>query len=208
MVARSALMIIFYTMNSISPNMHKIILMLKETGLPYTVQKLEKQSNGKLPDAFLAINPNATVPAIHDQENGAIIFESGAILHYLAEKSGKYLPTDLKARGDAFKWLMFEVANMGPTMGELFYYLLHAADEIAEVHLQRYRDKVAQLCLILENQLEGKDYLCGEYSIADMALYPWYKVLEDMADVKLDNYPKLGHWAALIGQRPAASITL
>lgn len=197
-------MIILYMMQSASPNILKITMMLKETGFPYTVRQLEKQSNGELPEEFLAINPNATVPAIVDQDNGAVIFESGAILHYLAEKSGKYLPTDLKARGAALKWLMFEVANMGPTMGELFYYMLHAADDIADVHLQRYKDKVAQFCTILDLQLEGGEYLCGEYSIADIALYPWYDVLEDMADVKLSAYPKLGNWAAMISKRPAA----
>lgn len=198
-------MIILYTMQSASPNIRKISMMLKETGLQYSVKQMEKQSNGELPNEFLAINPNATVPAILDQDNGAIIFESGAILHYLAEKSGKYLPYDLKARGAALKWLMFEVANMGPTMGELFYYMLHAADEIADVHLQRYKDKVAQFCTILDLQLEEGEYLCGKYSIADIAFYPWYDVLEEMADVNLNNYPRLGNWAAMISKRPAAT---
>lgn len=197
-------MIILYTMQSASPNILKISMMLKETALPYTVKQMEKQSNGQLPEEFLAINPNATVPAILDQDNGAVIFESGAILHYLAEKSGKCLPADLKHRGAALKWLMFEVANMGPTMGELYYYMLQAVDEVADVHLQRYKDKVARFCTILDRQLEGGGYLCGEYSIADIALYPWYGVLEDMADVNLKDYPKLNGWATMISKRHAA----
>ena len=197
-------MIILYTMLSTSPNIRKITMMLNEAGLPYAVERFEKGGDGKLPDNFLAINPNGTVPAILDKENGMVVFESGAILHYLAEKSGKYLPADLKARSETMKWLMFEVANMGPTMGELHHYMLHAADEIADVHLQRYKDKVAQFCKILDRQLEGGEYLCGEYSIADIALYPWYGILEDMADVNLNDYPRLKNWAAMIGKRPAA----
>lgn len=200
-------MIILYTMLSASPNIRKISMMLNEVGLPYSVHKFEKQSDGKLPDDFLAINPNGTVPAILDEDNGAVLFESGAILYYLAEKSGKLLPPDLKTRAEAVKWLMFEVANMGPTMGELYHYMLRASDELADVHLQRYKDKVAQFCAILDLQLQGREFLCGEYSIADIALYPWYGVLEDMADVNLQNYPHLGEWASRIGQRAAAKST-
>lgn len=200
-------MIILYTMLSSSPNIRKISMMLHETGLPNAVQKFERGSDGKLPDDFLAINPNGTVPAILDEDNDAVLFESGAILHYLAEKSGKLLPASLKARGEAVKWLMFEAANMGATMGELYHYMLRASDEIADVHLQRYKDKVAQFCSILERQLEGREYLCGEYCIADIALYPWYDVLEDMADVDLSDYPNLKNWANRIGKRPAAIAT-
>jgi len=196
-------MIILYTMLSSSPNIRKISIMLNEAGLPYGVRKFERQSDGHLPEDFLAINPNGTVPAILDEDNGAVLFESGAILHYLAEKSGKHLPADLKTRGEAVKWLMFEAANMGATMGELYHYMLRAADEIAEVHLQRYKDKVAQFCAILEGQLQGREFLCGEYSIADMALYPWTAVLEDMADVSLNEYPNLKDWANRISRRPA-----
>ena len=200
-------MIILYTMQSASPNIRKITLMLHETGLPYAVKQIEKQDNGKLPDEFLAINPNATVPAVLDEDNGAVLFESGAILHYLADKSGKFLSSELKLRGEVVKWLMFEVANMGPVMGELYHYLLQGSDEIAEIHLQRYRDKVAQFCSILDRQCAGREYLGVEYSIADIALYPWYGVLEDMAEVKLSEYPNLKNWADRISQRVAAQAT-
>jgi GST-like protein len=197
-------MIILYTMLSASPNIRKITMMLNETGLPYTVHKFDKQADGKLPDDFLAINPNGTVPAILDKDNGAVLFESCAILYYLAEKSGKLLPAELKARGEVMKWLMFESANMGATMGELYYYLLQAKDELADVHLQRYKDKITQFCSIMDRQLEEVAYFFDEYSIADIALYPWYGVLEDMADVTLNDYPNLQQWANKIRQRPAA----
>ena len=197
-------MIILYTMLSASPNIRKITMMLNEAGLPYIVHKFEKQADGKLPDDFLAINPNGTVPAILDNENGAILFESCAILYYLAEKSGKLLPAELTARAEVMKWLMFEAANVGAAMGELYYYLLQATDELADVHLQRYKDKITKFCSIMDRQFENVEYLGGEYSIADIALYPWYDVLEDMADVTLKDYPHLKKWANTISQRPAA----
>jgi GSH-dependent disulfide-bond oxidoreductase len=197
-------MIILYTLLSASPNIRKITVMLHETGLPYTIKKIERAIDGKLPADFLAINPNATVPAIQDEDNGAVIFESAAILHYLAEKSGKFLPADLKARGEVMKWLIFEAANMGPTMGELYHYMLRADDDLPEMHLQRYKDKVAQFCAVLEGQLEGREYLGGDYSIADIVLYPWSDILEDMADVNLADYPRLKNWASRIATRPAA----
>lgn len=197
-------MIILYTMLSSSPNIRKISMMLNEAGLPHKVHKFERQVDGKLPADFLAINPNGTVPAILDEDNGAVLFESAAILYYLAEKSGKLLPAELKDKGEAMKWLIFEAANMGATMGELYHYMLRAADELADVHLQRYKDKVAQFCSILDLQLQGRDYLCGEYSIADIALFPWTAVLEDMADVNLGDYPNLNSWSNRVSQRPAA----
>lgn len=200
-------MIVLYTLLSSSPNIRKISMMLEETGLPYTVHKFERQVDGALPDDFMAINPNGTVPAILDKANDMVLFESAAILYYLAEKSGKLLSADLKARAEAMKWLIFEAANMGPTMGELYHYLLRASDELAEVHLLRYKDKIAQFCAILDRQLAHRDFLCGELSIADIALFPWYAVLEDMAEVNLNEYPNLGKWAERIGQRRSAKVS-
>lgn len=196
-------MIIFYTTNSASPNMQKISILLQEIGLPHSVKRVEKQSDGKLPSEFVAINPNGTLPAIVDQDTGATVFESGAILYYLAEKTKKLLPADLKSRGEVIKWLMFEVANMGPVMGELYHYMLLEEDEISDAHLQRYKDKLAGYCALLERQLDGREYLCGGYSIADIALYPWSVIVEDMAEISLGDYPNLKNWASGIGNRPA-----
>ncbi len=197
-------MIVFYRLLSASPNIRKISMLLNETGLPFRVKNIEGHGDGNFADDFLTISPNGTVPAILDEDNGAMLFESGAILYYLAEKSGCLLPAEITERSQVMKWLMFEVANMGPTMGELFHYLLKASDEIAEVHLQRYKHKVAQFCALMDRELHGREYLCGAYSIADIALYPWCRVLEDMADINLLDYPKLNHWAKKISQRPAA----
>ncbi len=194
-------MIVFYRLQSNSPNMRKISLMLRETGLSYT----EKYpGDEKFADEFQTVSPNATYPAIRDEGNGVVLFETGAILYYLAEKSARLLPTDLKTRAETMKWLMFEAANMGPIMGELYHYAVKATDAIADSHVQRYKDKIARFCTILNTRLEQRDYLCGEYSIADVALYPWHVALEDMADVSLNDYPHLAQWASRISQRDAA----
>lgn len=197
-------MIIFYTMHSESPNIRKISIMLEEIGLPYTVKHVEKQSNGEFAADFVAINPNATVPAIVDTDTGTTLFESGAILYYLAEKTRKLLPTNLQDRAEVVKWLMFEVANMCPAMVELYHYILIDSGGIPDAVLQRYKDKLARYCSILNRQLDGREYLCGEYSIADIALYPWSVILEDMAEIDLRDYPNLKNWAIAIGNRSAA----
>lgn len=200
-------MIIFYTMHSESPNIRKISIMLAEIGLPYTVKRVEKQSNGEFAADFVAINPNATVPAIVDTDTGITLFESGAILYYLAEKTRKLLPTNLKDRAEVVKWLMFEVANMCPAMVELYHYMLIGSEEIPDAILQRYKGKLVRYCSILNQQLDGREYLCGEYSIADIALYPWSVILEDMAEINLGNYPNLKNWATAIGNRSAVQPT-
>jgi len=199
-------MIELYTMSSMSPNVRKIFIMLGETGLPYNIRHLKKQSNGKLPDDYSSINPNATVPAIIDRETGSVIFESAAILHYLAEKTRILLPAGLKERGEVMKWLMFEAANMGPVAGELYHYMLMDADEIQDAHVQRYKDKLARYCAILDRQLDGRSYLCGEYSIADIALYPWSAIFEDMAEIDLEDFHNLKNWIDTVSSRPAVHL--
>ncbi len=198
-------MIIFYRLPSESPNMRKISIMLAETALPHIIRILEKQTDGKYPEEFAAINPNTTFPTIVDQDNGAVIFESSAILYYLAQKSNTLLPASLKDRGETMKWLVFEAANVGPVMGELYHYLLASHEEISEAHLQRYKDKLAHYCSMLDRQLASHDYLGGAYSIADIALFPWTVILEDMADIRLANYLHLASWAQRISRRPAVS---
>lgn len=196
-------MITLYSKGSASPNIRKISTMLYEIDLPFTVCRVEKQADGKFADEFLAINPNATVPAIVDHDTDTMLFESGAILQYLAEKTNKLLPAAHPARGEVIKWVMFEAANVGPTVGELFHYMLLDSNEVADVHLQRYKDKLARHCAILDQQLNKGTYLVDEFSIADIALYPWTVVMEDMAEISLGDYPNLQQWADTISQRPA-----
>ncbi|MHB1676629.1 MAG: glutathione S-transferase family protein [Sulfuriferula sp.] len=196
-------MIIFYRIYSDSPNIRKISIMLEEIGLPYTIQFVDKQSDGSFAKDFLAISPNATVPAIVDTENSATLFESGAILYYLAEKTQKLLPASLEERAEVVKWLMFEVANMCPAMVDLYHYMLADTGDTPDSFFQRYKDKLVRYCAILNQQLEGREYLCKEYSIADIALYPWTAILEDMAEINLSDFPNLNNWAVNISKRLA-----
>jgi len=201
-------MIVFYRIPGDSPNMRKVALMLNETALPHTIRQVERQDNGQLAEDFRRINPNATVPAITDQDTGVTLFESGAILHYLAEKTGQLLPTNIQTRAEAMKWLMFEVANVGPTMLEAYHYLLTDTGELPAAVLQRYKAKLAHFGTILDQQLAGRDFLCGEYSIADIALYPWTLIWEDMSDVNPTTYPHLHKWMSTISARPATQAAL
>lgn len=179
--------------------------MLNEISLPYTVHLVDKHSGGKFADDFIAISPNAMVPAIIDTDTGTSLFESGAILYYLADKTKKLMPVDLHGRAEVVKWLMFEVANMGPLMIEIHHYLLTDHGLNSDLILQRYKDQLVRHCAILERQLDGREFLCGEYSIADIALYPWSVILEDMAEINLGDYHNLKNWAAAIGNRSAVT---
>ena len=192
-------MIIFYRILSESPNIEKVSLMLKETGLDHEV-KMVNTHDGV--DAELAaISPNGTFPAIVDTDTGATVFESGAILHYLAEKSGMLLPSNGKDRAESMKWLMFEVSNVSPIMLELYHYLLNDAGDLPAFVFDRYKNMLRQFCRILEIQLNQRDYLAGEFSIADIALYPWMVTLEDMAEINVEDYPNLNRWTASIQRR-------
>ena len=203
-------MIIFFRIPSESPNMRKISLMLEETALPYVVKFVEPRKSGKsevLDAEFAKISPNGTTPAIVDTDTGTTLFESGAILYFLAEKSGKLLPSNLKVRADVIKWLMFEVANVCPTMIELHHYVMNNSGELPDAIFQRYKNRLAQYCSILDEQLEGREYLTGQYSIADVALYPWTVTLEDMAEINLGDYPNLNNWAKAISKRSTTQRT-
>lgn len=194
-------MIIFFRIPSESPNMRKISLMLEETALPYVVKFVEPRKGGVLDTEFAKISPNGTTPAIVDTDTGATLFESGAILYFLAEKSGKLLPSNLGVRADVIKWLMFEAANVCPTMIELHHYVMNDTGTIPDAIFQRYKNRLAQYCSILDKQLEDREYLAGQYSIADIALYPWMVTLEDMAEINLDDYANMNGWTQAISKR-------
>ena len=200
-------MIIFFRIPSESPNMGKISLMLEETAMPYVVKFVEPRKNEVLDAEFAKISPNGTTPAIVDTDTGVTLFESGAILYFLAEKSGKLLPSNLRVRADVIKWLMFEVANVCPTMIELHHYVMNDSGGLPDAILQRYKNRLAQYCSILDKQLEDREYLAGQYSIADIALYPWTVALEDMADISLVDFPNLNNWVKEISKRSATQRT-
>jgi GST-like protein len=196
-------MITLFRLPGASPNVQKVTIMLEETGLPYRAETVERL-RGALPEgAYAEVSPNGTIPAIRDDDTGAALFESAAILHYLAEKSGLFLPADPKARADVMKWLLFEAANLCPTLIELYHCLMDVAGDIPDSIPARLRDRVRRHCGIVEAQLAAGPYLCGDYSIADIALYPWTAVLSDLAEIDLADYPKIAAWAEIMKARPA-----
>jgi len=196
-------MITFYRIANHSPNIRKVSMMLAETGIPHETRIVERR-DGELVDEYLSINPNATVPAIVDDVAGITLFESAAILSYLAESSGLLLPTDVHQKAEVVNWLIFEAANIGPVVAEIFHYMMQMEDELADVHMRRYQKKLARFCEIIDQRLKDREYLCGDFSIADIALYPWTAVFEDLADVSLTSYPNLLSWAKRIEERPSA----
>jgi len=191
-----------------TPNGYKIAIALEELGLPYSVRQI---SLGKLEQKepwFLAINPNGRIPAIVDHDNGDFaVFESGAILIYLAEKTGRLLPTEPKARSHVFQWLMFQMAGVGPMMGQANVFFRYAPEKI-QYAIDRYQREVRRLFEVLEKQLAASQYIAGnEYSIADIAHYPWVKG-HDWSGVSIEGLPQLKRWMDLVAARPAVKKAL
>jgi len=186
-----------------TPNGWKASVALEELGLPYTVRPI---SLGKLEQKepwFLEINPNGRVPAIIDHDNGDFaVFESGAILVYLAEKTGKLLPTDARARSRVMQWLMFQMGGVGPMMGQANVFFRYAPEKIPYA-IERYQRESRRLFEVLERQLKDHPYIANdEYSIADIALWCWVAGYE-WSGVSIDGLPGLKRWLDLIGARPA-----
>ena len=175
--------------------------MLQETGIAYTPVEIDMHNDIEGINNLSSINPNKTVPIIKDDETNAIVFESNAILFYLAEKSNLLLPTSELERSEVMKWLVFEAANFGAMMGELYYYLLKSPNELSNSHLQRYKDKMMTYCSMLDHQLNDSDFICDEFSIADIAYFPWTVILEDLADININNYPNMKKWAETMTNR-------
>ncbi len=186
-----------------TPNGYKVVIALEELGLRYSVRQI---SLGKLEQKepwFLAINPNGRIPAIVDHGNGDFpVFESGAILIYLAEKTGRLLPTEPKSRSQVMQWLMFQMAGVGPMMGQANVFFRYAPEKI-QYAIDRYQREVRRLFEVLEKQLAGHQYIAGdEYSIADIAHYPWVKG-HDWSGVSIEGLPQLKRWMDLVAARPA-----
>lgn len=188
-------MIHFYRILSNSPNILKIVIMLQETGLDYVEVMVDPHDHAdEKPDLF-AISPHGTVPAIRDDKTGVALFESAAILYYLAEKTGRFLPKDLNRRAEAMKWLFIEAGNVSPLIGTIRHLMLDTYGEMSESALERNQKFLAEYCGLMDRQLDGREYLAEEYSIADMALFPWVVTFEDMADITLSDYPHLQAWS-------------
>ncbi|HXJ36248.1 MAG TPA: glutathione S-transferase N-terminal domain-containing protein [Candidatus Eisenbacteria bacterium] len=186
-----------------TPNGHKVSIMLEELGLPYQVRAIQLQEDEQKEPWYEKLNPNGRIPTIVDHDNGDFaVFESGAILIYLAEKTGSaLLPKDPKQRSRVLQWLMFQMSGVGPMQGQAHVFVRYAPERI-EYAIKRYTDEVKRLYTILDKQLRGRDYLCDEYSIADIATWPWVRI-HFWADVSIDDLPDLQRWRDRIRERPA-----
>lgn len=193
-------MIDLYT--AATPNGKKISIMLEETGLSYKVHHLDLSNLEQKQEWFLEINPNGRIPAIIDRDNDDFsVFESGAILIYLAEKTGKFLPADEKGRSIVIQWLMFQMSAIGPMQGQLNVFYRYAPEKI-EYAIKRYTNETNRLYSVLDRRLKDNKFLAGEYSIADIATWPWINAYE-WAGLDLESYQNLKRWFELLGERPA-----
>jgi len=184
-----------------TPNGRKASIMLEEVGLPYNVHKIDITKNDQFTPEYIAINPNSKIPAIIDQDTDITVFESGAILIYLAEKAGKLLPPDQKDRFQVLEWLMFQMGSVGPMFGQLNHFKRYAPEKIPYA-IARYEKETLRLYGVLDKQLANHQFICGDYSIADIATYPWVAIYE-FQGLTLDEYPNLKRWVETLQQRPA-----
>lgn len=185
-----------------TPNGWKASIALEELGLPYELHHLDFSKREQKSEAFLRINPNGRIPAIVDRDNDSFaVFESGAILLYLADKTGKLLPRDPKLQSVALQWLFFQVGGVGPMQGQAFYFSFYA-DEKVPMAIERYMSETKRLYSVLDGRLAEQPYLAGEYSVADIANFPWVHCAEQTG-IALSDFPQLAAWHARILERPA-----
>ena len=193
-------MIDLYT--AATPNGHKVSIALEELGLPYTLRVLDLARSEQKAPAFLAINPNGRIPAIVDRgADDFAVFESGAILIYLAEKTGRLMPADAKGRSRVLQWLMFQMGGIGPMMGQANVFFRYFPEKIPAV-IDRYQGESKRLFRVLDGQLKDHEYLAGDYSIADIANWAWVRT-HRWSGVDMDDLPHLRRWRDAIRARPA-----
>ncbi|HEX4327236.1 MAG TPA: glutathione binding-like protein [Burkholderiales bacterium] len=189
-----------------TPNGHKITMFLEEAGLPYKIVPVNISKGEQFEPAFLKISPNNRMPAIVDhapvgQKEPVSVFESGAILLYLAEKSGKFMPKDLPGRVEVLQWLFWQMGGLGPMAGQNHHFSQYAPEKIPYA-IDRYVRETARLYAVLNKRLADREFVAGEYSIADMAAYPWV-VPHTRQGQKLEDFPHLKRWFDAIRARPA-----
>ncbi len=189
-----------------TPNGHKITMFLEETGTPYRVVPVNISTGDQFKPEFLAISPNNRIPAIVDTEPGdgggpVSVFESGAILVYLAEKTGKFLPRDPRGRREVMQWLFWQMGGLGPMAGQNHHFVQYAPERIPYA-MDRYVRETSRLYKVMDNRLSDREFLAGDYSIADMASYPWV-VPWKRQQQNLDDFPNLRRWFDTIRARPA-----
>jgi len=190
-----------------TPNGHKVSLFLEEAGLPYKIFPVDITQNDQFKPDFLKISPNNRIPAIVDNDpvdggEPISLFESGAILLYLAEKTGKFIPQDLRGRQEALQWLFWQMGGLGPMAGQNHHFNRFAKEKIPYA-IKRYVDETTRLYGVLDRRLADRDFVAGsEYSIADMAIYPWI-ARHSWQDQNLNDFPNLKRWYDAIANRDA-----
>lgn len=184
-----------------TPNGRKVSIMLEEIGLPYTVHAIDITRDAQFADDFLRVSPNNKIPAIVDRDTGLSLFESGAILMYLAAKTGKLMPTDAAAKWRVIEWLMFQMGGLGPMLGQAHHFL-HFNRGVSDYAEKRYAAEAKRLYAVIDARLGNHEYLAGEYSIADIACWPWVSRFE-WQGVDLNDYPNAKRWYTAIANRPA-----
>ncbi|MEO0616280.1 MAG: glutathione S-transferase N-terminal domain-containing protein [Pseudomonadota bacterium] len=187
-----------------SPNGQKALICLEELALPYTLTPVDLAKGEQFDAAFLQISPNNKIPALvdHGAEGGALaLFESGAILEYLADKTGRLLPKDLPDRYAVKQWLYWQVGGLGPMAGQAHHFRAFAPEQVPYA-IRRYTDEMNRLYGVLDQQLESREYIAGDYSIADIACWPWV-VPHERQGQTLDDFPNLRRWFARVSARPA-----
>ncbi len=189
-----------------TPNGHKISIFLEESGLDYDVHPVNIGEGQQFEPAFLTISPNNRIPAIVDNNPSdggepISVFESGAILEYLADKIGRFMPLQPRLRVQVQQWLHWQMGGLGPMAGQNHHFVRFAPEQIPYA-IDRYVKETARLYGVLDRQLEGREYVAGDYSIADMAIYPWAKGWE-LQRQRLEDFPNMAAWLARMGKRPA-----
>lgn len=185
-----------------TPNGHKISIALEEMALPYELHVLDLQTGVQKEPWFLALNPNGRIPAIVDRDEDHFpVFESGAILVYLAEKTGQLMPRDVKGRSQVMQWLMFQMGGVGPMMGQANVFHRYFPEKIQPA-IDRYQGESRRLFTVLDARLKDHEYLAGDYSIADIANWAWVRT-HKWSGVSLDGLPSLQRWVDAIRARPA-----
>jgi GST-like protein len=196
-------MITLYTWGT--PNGRKVAIMLEECGLPYAVKTIDITKGEQLHPDFVAINPNSKIPAIVDSDGPdgrpITLFESGAILLYIAARTGRFLPASDRGKYEALQWLMFQMGGVGPMFGQAHHFLRFAPEPLPYA-IKRYSTETARLYGVLDKRLAEAEYLAGEYSIADIATFPWV-ARHEWQKITLADYPNVQRWFAAIGARPA-----
>lgn len=188
-----------------TPNGWKLSIMLEECELPYVVRSVNIGKGDQFRPEFLAISPNNKIPAIVDPDGPGgspiSVFESGAILQYLGRKSGKFYPADERARVEVDQWLFWQVANLGPMAGQTHHFRIFATEQVPYA-VERFTRETTRIYQVLNRLLSGRQFMAGEYSIADMATYPWAKMWDRQGQA-IDDFPHVARWLEDVGARPA-----